>query len=224
MKTRQIKKTWHTHTQRKKEMVPHHGRKRTSNIPLTFWRLRLRLRLQDFPTPRLHHWVLVLGFPVDMTISDRKRGGTEFSSLKSQMSKCHKLRCFSVSWHMQINLLYIVDPIHWVLYPLPSRRQLWAQKTHRITLRIPIIADVHVCGAYLLLGLFSVASDKIIIIIAKRMMQHKVLKRDVMSCVHMSDIMTESLANYQETSRLSAVFHLKTLAKLWKTDATLQSV
>lgn len=49
-------------------MVPRHGRKRTSNIPLTFWRLRLRLLFQDFPTPRLHHWVLVLGFPIDMTV------------------------------------------------------------------------------------------------------------------------------------------------------------
>lgn len=179
-----------------------------------------RIFLRRASTTGFSYWVFLLIWLY------RTGKEEEQSSARLKATKCHKLRCFSVSWHMQINLLYIVDPVHWVLYPLPSRRQLWAQKTHRITPRIPIIADVHVCGAYLLLGLFCVASDKIIIIIilAKRTMQHKVLKQDVMSCVDMSDIMTESLVNYQETSRLSAVFHLKTLAKLWKTDAALQSV
>lgn len=72
--TGRTRRTWHSQTWRKKEMVPCQGRKRTSNIPLTFWRLRLLL-LQDFPTPRLHHWVLVLGLPVYMTETDRGRPG-----------------------------------------------------------------------------------------------------------------------------------------------------
>lgn len=58
-------------------MVPRQGRKRTSNIPLTFWRLRLLLLFQDSPTPRLHHWVLILGLPVYMTVADRQGGGNK---------------------------------------------------------------------------------------------------------------------------------------------------
>jgi hypothetical protein len=47
-------------------MVPCQGRKRTSNVPLTFRRLRL-LRLQLHPAPSLHYGVLILGLPVDVT-------------------------------------------------------------------------------------------------------------------------------------------------------------
>lgn len=130
--------------------MPRHGRKRTSNIPLTFWRLRLRLLFQDFPTPRLHHWVLVLGFPIDMTVLDRKEKRSSLDHLKS--TKFGQIRCFSVSWDKQMNLLHIVHPVHWVLYPLPSWRQLWVQKTLRIKTRTTIIQ------VFLLWGSFTVGS------------------------------------------------------------------
>lgn len=102
----------HRHEERKKEMVPLQGRKRTSNIPLTFWRWLLLL-FQDFPTPRLNHRVLILGLPVYMTVADRqgeKRDNTGntwleerwLQHIKVQMSshKCYQGEKRFVRWSL----------------------------------------------------------------------------------------------------------------------------
>lgn len=111
------------------------GRKPTSNVPLTFWRLRLLLLLllQDFATPRLHHWVLVLGLPVYMTDTEGRKCSLDLTGLQF---KC-VVNCIcergqlDFLWRRKvmcankvIYLLDIVNSIHRVIYPLPSWRQL----------------------------------------------------------------------------------------------------
>lgn len=99
-----------------------------------------RIFLRRASTTGFSYWVFLLIW----LYWTGKEGGRSLAHLNA--TKCCQLRCFSVSCHMLINLLYIVHPVHWVLYPLPSWRQLWAQKTPRITHRITIITGIYDVG------------------------------------------------------------------------------